>query len=94
MASRLTSKAKGDLSDIWSYVAEESGNFDIARREIGSILQRFDFLSSHPYAGRARNDLRTGMRSFPVGQYVIFYRLVLPDVLILRVMHGRRDGRC
>src|ERR1700722_16098674 len=91
MAHRLVAKAEDDLSDIWYYVAKESGNVDIADRLIDSIAQRFHFLSNQPYSGRTRDELKPGLRSFPVGQYVIFYRLVLPDVLILRVMHGRRD---
>jgi toxin ParE1/3/4 len=65
--------------------------FDIAFRQVDVFLQRFEFLSTHPYAGRARDELQPGLRSFPVGQYVIFYRVVSSDALILRVMHGRRD---
>lgn len=45
----------------------------------------------NPLAGRERRELRAGLRSFPVGNYVIFY-LPLPDgVEINRVMHGRQD---
>jgi toxin ParE1/3/4 len=35
--------------------------------------------------------LRPGLRSFPVGQYIIIYRIDDTDVLILHVMLGRRD---
>jgi toxin ParE1/3/4 len=91
MAHRLVAKAEDDISDIWHYVAKESGNVDIADRLIDSITQRFHFLSNQPYSGRTRDELKPGLRSFPVGQYVIFYRVLLADVLILRVMHGRRD---
>ncbi|PYT89472.1 MAG: hypothetical protein DMG36_21795 [Acidobacteria bacterium] len=31
------------------------------------------------------------MRSFPVGDSVIFYRIAGEDVHILHVVHGRRD---
>jgi len=42
--------------------------------------------------GRRRDhDLRPGLRSFPVGEYVIIYRVEGPDVLILHVMRGSRD---
>ena len=41
---------------------------------------------------RARDeDLRPGLRSFPVGEYVIIYRIQDEDVLILRVLRGSRD---
>jgi toxin ParE1/3/4 len=42
-------------------------------------------------AGRATTTWGPGRRSFPVGQYVIVYRIVRGDVRILRVVHGRRD---
>ena len=40
---------------------------------------------------RARRELRAGYRSFPVGQYLIFYRITAPGVSILHITHGRRD---
>jgi toxin ParE1/3/4 len=91
MAYRLVAKAEFDLTEIWHYVARESSNPDIADRLIDTISQRFDFLSSHPHGGRTRDEVLPGVRSFPVGWYVIFYRVAQPDVLILRVLHGRRD---
>jgi toxin ParE1/3/4 len=41
--------------------------------------------------GRQRNDLRTGIRSFPVGNYVVLYRIDGDDVMIQRVVRGSRD---
>jgi toxin ParE1/3/4 len=48
-------------------------------------------LARHPHIGRRRDDLRPNLRSFPVGDYVIFYQTEGSDVLILHVLHGRRD---
>lgn len=92
MAHRLTIQAEGDLDRIWSYIVQESGNVEIARRQIASIADRFLLLSNHPEVGRARDaDLGPGRRSYPVDRYVIVYRIVGADVLILRVAHGSRD---
>jgi len=92
MAHRLASRAAQDLEDIWFYVASESGSEEIANRLIDSITERFLLLARHPHAGRARSDdLGSGRRSFPVGEYVIVYSVRSGDVLILRVVHGRRD---
>ena len=61
-------------------------------RLIDSITHRFFLLAGRPYLGRRRDqDLRPGLRSFPVGEYVIFYRIEGEDVMILHVAHGRRD---
>jgi toxin ParE1/3/4 len=87
----LSLKPKKISQAIWSYVAADSGNEEIADRVIDSVSRRFDFLSNTPLGGRARDEVVPGLRSFPVGQYVIFYRVVPTGALILRVMHGRRD---
>ena len=91
MAHRLAPGVASELEDIWYYTARESGSIEIADRLIDSLTQRFFLLASHPYAGRLRDDLRTGLRSFPVGQYVVIYRIQDQDVLILHVVHGHRD---
>jgi toxin ParE1/3/4 len=89
---RLLPEAESDLDDIWLYVARHSSNTDIANRLIDTITERFWLLAQHPQIGRRRDhDLRPGLRSFPVGEYVIIYRLEGEDALILHVMRGSRD---
>lgn len=65
MAYRVAPRAGADLDDIWYYVAQESGSFEIANRLIDSITDRFFLLASHLCLGRARDDdLAVGSRSF------------------------------
>ncbi len=65
---------------------------DIATRLVDLITGRFVFLAGFPYAGRSRDrDFGVGMRSFPVGEYVIVYCVEGEDILILRVVHGKRQ---
>ncbi len=91
MGHRLAPQVEFELDDIWYYVARQSGSIEIADRLIDSITDRFFLLANHPYVGRLRDDLRPGLRSFPVGQYVILYRIDDADVLILHVVHSHRD---
>ncbi len=92
MAHRVALQASADLDDIWSYVAVESDSAEIADRFVDSITERFFLLASHPYLGRPRDDdFGIGLRSFSVGEYVIVYLVEDKDVLIFRVVHGRRD---
>ncbi len=92
MAHRLAPKAEADLDEIWYYTAKESQSFEIADRVVDSITARFLLLATHPHVGRRRDeDLRPGLRSFPVGEYLIIYRVGAEDVLILRVIRGSRD---
>jgi toxin ParE1/3/4 len=92
MGHLRTPQADADLDDIWYYIASGSGSVEIADRFVDSLTARFLLLASHPNVGRSRDtDLRPGLRSFPVGEYVIIYRLQGDDVLILRVLRGSRD---
>lgn len=90
---RLAPEAEAELDDIWLHIARESGSIDIATRAVENITERFWLLARYPYLGRARDeDLRPGLRSFPADDYVIIHRIVEDDVvLILHVVHGRRD---
>ena len=90
---RLSPEAERELDDIWLYIARESGDVDIATRAIDRVTERFWLLARYPYLGRARDeDLRPGLRSFPVDDYLIIHRIVEGDVvLILHVVHGKRD---
>ena len=92
MGHQRTPQADSDLDDIWYYIATRSGSIEVADRLVDSITDRFLLLASNPNIGRARDeDLRPGLRTFPVGQYVIVYRIEEEDVLILRVLRGSRD---
>jgi toxin ParE1/3/4 len=92
MAHCVAPEAEADLDNIWYYVAKESGSIEIADRLIDSISARFYLLAAHPHLGRRRDeDLRPGLRSFPVGEYVIIYRLEEEDALILHVLRGSRN---
>jgi toxin ParE1/3/4 len=89
MIYRLTGQARQELFEIWQYIAGD--NERAADRFIDLLLHHFQVLGEHPYAGRSRDDLRKGYRSFPVGQYVIFYRIHSPGVQIVHIIHGKRD---
>ena len=94
MAHFLAPEAKTNLDDIWYYIAKESGSPERADRFVDALTERFYLLSTHPRLGRKRDDLRTGLRSFPVGDYLIIYRITAAeDVLISYVTHGRQDLR-
>lgn len=92
MAHRVSTRAEGDLDDIWYYVAKESGSIEIANRLIDTITDRFFVLASFPYIGRSSDyDFGPGCRSVTVGEYVIVYSVENDYALILRVVHGCRD---
>jgi len=89
MPYRLSSLAEQDLDEIWSYVAEDA-NPTTADRLMDTIVDRFELLAEQPRMGRLRPEFGAGVRSFTVENHVIYYRHE-GDVLIARVLHGRRD---
>ena len=85
----LRPRAKADLGEIWDYIADDSeSRADVV---IDSIEQKLNLLAEQPSMGRMREILSAGLRSFPVGRYVIFYRPLEDGIDVVRVLHGTRD---
>ena len=91
MAYRLTRRARREVLGIWQHIAVD--NEPAADRFIDLLTRHFRLLGDMPYAGRPRDEIRPGYRSLPVGEYLIFYRVVGPGVSIMHVVHGRMDLR-
>lgn len=90
---RVAAPAERDLDDIWYRIARDSGSIDIANRAIDAITEVFPLFAHTPQAGTRRDEISEGLRGFPVGNYVIYYRESGPHVVISRVIHGMRDQK-
>ena len=86
---RVSDAASADLEEIWLFIAQDDP--DAADRFMRTIVSRFPTLASMPHMGRHREDLSARLRSFPVGNYVIFYRPTDSGIEVVRVLHGARD---
>lgn len=84
--------AKMDLRTIRRCVARKGG-LDRADSLLDQIEARFRTLAAHPSAGRARFELGTNLRGWPVESYLILYRASEAGIEIVRILHGRRDIR-
>jgi toxin ParE1/3/4 len=89
LSCRVTALAKSDILDIGTYIARD--NVEAAIRVIDRIEARFAMLARQPLIGELRDEIREGLRSFPVGNYVIYYQTAGTDVTIVRVLHAARD---
>jgi toxin ParE1/3/4 len=89
MTYRLARRARRDVLKIWQHIAEN--NERAADRFIDLLTHYFELLGDNPRAGRRRDELRRGYRSFPVGEYLILYRVMEPGVCIMHVVHAPRD---
>jgi toxin ParE1/3/4 len=85
---RLTPQAEADLIAIWTYIAR--ANPDAADRLLDRLEQKSALLVQYPHLGMARDDIRPGVRHFPVGNYLILYRIAGDGIEVARYVHGRR----
>ena len=87
---RFSESTKQDLRDIWRGLAEYSG-LAFADSTLANIESKFRLLAQFPSSGRMRDELLVGLRSYPAGDFVIFYRILETTVEVVRILHGRRD---
>ena len=88
--ARFTPLAKNDLKAINRYIAQD--NPAAARRLIAQIKSQCQTLAEFPEMGRLWAELTPPLRSFPVGNYLIFYRPGTKDgIEVIAVVSGYRD---
>jgi toxin ParE1/3/4 len=85
----MTSESRQDLLGIWVYISRD--NEGAADDFVDRLTATCRKLADNPGLGRNRPDLSTGLRSFPVGNYLIIYRATPGGARIIRVLHGARD---
>ncbi|KYC37847.1 plasmid stabilization protein [Scytonema hofmannii PCC 7110] len=84
-----TPLAKNDLKEIWNYIADYSEErADSLLRVLDEKMQK---LAQFPLMGKERAEILDGLRSFPVNNYIIFYRPIDKGIEVIRVLHGARD---
>lgn len=85
----IREKARDDLEWIWLYTLNEWG---LAQADIyiGQLIDRFEWLAQHPYAGRNRTDIDPIYYCFPEGKHHIFY-IINSNIEIIRIPHQQMD---
>jgi toxin ParE1/3/4 len=91
MANRLIRSplARLDLIEIWQFLADN--NEAAADRFLDRIEHSLLALRDNPLAGRARPELTSDIRSFAVGNYILFYRPLADGIELVRVLNGYQD---
>ena len=86
----LSPEADRDLLEIWERLSQAI-SAAIADKQLREIERLCLAISDWPEYGRSREDVRKGLRSVPVGRYVVFYRPTNDAVELVRVLDERRD---
>ena len=89
---RVSDEAQQDLDEVFLYWAHRTG-LAVADRVVDSIVERFWILGQYPDSGRPCNDVAPGVKCFPAGNYLIYYRKIRHGVEISRVFHGARSQK-
>jgi toxin ParE1/3/4 len=89
--SRVTRRpaADSDLLDIALYIGRDDP--EASDRFIDQLAEKFELLATQPQMGRARPELGPDIRSFPLGNYVVFYVEIADGIDVVRVLSGARD---
>lgn len=81
--AEISPAARHDLAAIWEYISRDN------EEAATDLLQS---LAELPGLGKSRDiDLAKGLRSYPVGRYVIYFRMRNSKLELVRVIHSARD---
>lgn len=81
-----------DLEEIWDFIAAD--NVDAADRVLEEIRDAIRHLVSFPESGHARPDLcSTPLKFQTVREFLIVYAPDENPLLVIAVLHGRRNPR-
>jgi toxin ParE1/3/4 len=83
-------EALNDRESIWDYYARVAGRHT-AENVLRETAKAIALIEEHPFAGRARDEVRAGLRSFAAAPHVVFYRVIDETPQIVRLLDGRQD---
>ena len=86
----ISKAAEFDLEDIFDYTYTEHG-IDQAVKYVSDFDVVFENLARHPNLGRDRSEIREGLRSFLHKHHIVFYRIMMDKIRIVRILHEARD---
>jgi toxin ParE1/3/4 len=86
---RFSTEANRDIEEIANYI------FDLnpvaAYRFLDALDETCELLAEHSLIGRLRPTLGENLRSFPVGNFLVFYTPASDGIDVIRVVYGGRD---
>ena len=86
---RYSTAANADIEGIALYL------FDLnpvaAQNFLNKLEETCALLAEHPLIGHSRPELGEGVRSFPIGSYLVFYIPASDGIDVARVIYGGRD---
>lgn len=86
---KYANTARADVALIVDTILQDSVTG--AESFLDDLERVVNLIGQYPLAGRKRTEVEAGVRSMPMGGYVVFYQPMKNSVVIVRVIHGARD---
>ncbi|MBE6881921.1 MAG: type II toxin-antitoxin system RelE/ParE family toxin [Ruminococcaceae bacterium] len=87
-------KAVDDLKEIKQYIKDELCNEQAAKNTVDKILKKIKLLSDFPESGSSLSAIigfDTDYRYLVCDNYIAFYRIENKNVLMVRILYGKRN---
>lgn len=88
---RYTAEARSDFRSILRY-----GRATWGERRKDAYAEHMDAtiesLTRFPNLGSSRDDIAPGLRSIPIEEHVVYYRVGPRSIIIVRILHGTVDA--
>ena len=87
-------EAVDDIKEMKQYIKDELCNEQAAKNTVAKILKKIKLLSDFPESGSSLSAIigfDTDYRYLVCDNYIVFYRIENKNVLIVRVLYGRRN---
>ncbi len=86
----FTARAEDDRDAIFEAGIEQWGE-ERAASYIARLYRALSEIAEYPEIGRAREDMRPGVRSLRVEEHVVYYRITRQEIRVTRILHRRQD---
>lgn len=86
--------AVDDMDEVFSYISQQ--NLAAAENLLNKLSDQISQLGEFPHMGSVLAEdefvlIQRGYRFIVVQPYLVFYRILGDNVIIHRILHGRRD---
>ena len=88
----LKAAARAELREIYEFSVGKFG-IKVAEAYLAGLRALFDRIVDYPAAGRVYPGVTPEMRVMVFRQHRVFYQVAGDLILIVRVLHSRRDAR-
>ena len=92
MRYRVSEEAERDLDELFLHWANRA-SLNVADKLIESITDHFWLLGEYPDAGWPSEDICAGVKCFPAGKYLIYYRKARRGIDVLHIFLGAQDQK-